>query len=333
MDIFLILAESARSAVGPVAAIYALAAIGLNMHFGYAGLLNFGQVGFMLVGAYGVGISVAVFDLPLAAGFLVGLACAVVLALLLGIPTLRLRADYLSITTIAAAEVLRLVYRAGFAEPLTNGVYGLQNLSAEFRGWNEALGLFDPGARYGVGALSFTGNHMWLMTVTWGLVALMAALTWALIHSPWGRVVKGIREDEDAVRSLGKNVFAYKMQALVLGGLIGALAGCMMAVHQGAIAPDQFKPQVTFFLWVILLLGGAGRVLGPIVGSMVFWFLMNFTDKLLRGLGSEGYLPFLQGPDFGAIQLAFVGLLLVLLIVFRPQGLIGDRKEMLINVK
>ncbi|WP_026119267.1 branched-chain amino acid ABC transporter permease [Nocardiopsis ganjiahuensis] len=330
MDIFLILAEAARSAVGPVAAIYALAAIGLNLHFGYTGLLNFGQVGFMLVGAYGVGISVTVFELPLLVGFLVGLGCAVVLALLLGIPTLRLRADYLSITTIAAAEVLRLVYRAGFAEPLTNGVYGIQNLSGEFRTWNV---FFDPGERYGFGAFSFSGNHMWLMTVTWGLVALMALLTWLLMHSPWGRVVKGIREDEEAVRSLGKNVFAYKMQILVLGGLIGALAGSMMAVHQGAIQPDQFKPQVTFFLWVILLLGGAGRVFGPILGSMAFWFLMNFTDKFLRALGAEGYLPFLSGPDYGAIQLAFVGVMLVLLIVFRPQGLIGDRKEMLINVK
>lgn len=330
MDIFLILAESARSAVGPVAAIYALAAIGLNLHFGYTGLLNFGQVGFMLVGAYGVGISVAVFDLPLLVGFALGVACAVVLALLLGIPTLRLRADYLAITTIAAAEVLRLVYRAGFAEPLTNGVYGLQNLTGEFRTWNL---IYDPGERYGLGAFSFSGNHMWLMTVAWSLVALMALLTWLLMHSPWGRVVKGIREDEEAVRSLGKNVFAYKMQVLVLGGVIGALAGCLMAVHQGAIQPDQFKPQVTFFLWVILLLGGAGRVFGPIIGSMAFWFLMTFTDRFLRSLGAEGYLPFLSGPDYGAIQLAFVGVMLVLLIVFRPQGLIGDRKEMLINVK
>lgn len=329
MDILMILAEAARSAVGPVAAIYALAAVGLNLHFGYTGLLNFGQVGFMLVGAYGVGISVAVFDLPVLVGFLVGLGCALVLALLLGIPTLRLRADYLAITTIAAAEVLRLVYRAGFAEPVTNGVYGLQNLSSGFREVNP----FDAGGRYGFGAMTFTGNQMWLMTVTWGLVAVFAVFTWMLIHSPWGRVIKGVREDEDAVRSLGKNVFAYKMQALVLGGLIGALAGAMLAVHQGAIQPDQFKPQVTFFLWVILLLGGAGRVFGPILGSMAFWFLMNFTDGFLKGLGREGLLPFLEGPDYGAIQLAFVGLLLVLLIVFRPQGLIGDRKEMLINVK
>ncbi|CAL9398518.1 hypothetical protein SUDANB121_01422 [Nocardiopsis dassonvillei] len=330
MDILSILVESVRSAFGPIAAIYALAAIGLNLHFGYTGLLNFGQVGFMLVGAYGVGISVAVFELPLLVGFGVGLLSALVLALLLGIPTLRLRADYLSITTIAAAEVVRLVYRAGFAEPLTGGVYGLQNLAGDFR----ALNPFEPGTRYGFGDLTYTGTHLWTMVVTWSLVLLMAGLTWLLIHSPWGRVIKGIREDEDAVRSLGKNVFAYKMQILVLGGLIGALAGCMMAVHQASIAPDQFKPQVTFFLWAILLLGGAGRVFGPVLGAMAFWFLMNFTDGLLKYVGRDlGLLPFFDGPDYGALQLAFAGLLLVVLIVFRPQGLIGDRKEMLINVK
>ena len=330
MDILSILVESVRSAFGPIAAIYALAAIGLNLHFGYTGLLNFGQVGFMLVGAYGVGISVAVFELPLLVGFGVGLLSALVLALLLGIPTLRLRADYLSITTIAAAEVVRLVYRAGFAEPLTGGVYGLQNLAGGFRELNP----FEPGARYGFGELTYTGTHLWTMVVTWSLVLLMAGLTWLLIHSPWGRVIKGIREDEDAVRSLGKNVFAYKMQILVLGGLIGALAGCMMAVHQASIQPDQFKPQVTFFLWAILLLGGAGRVFGPVIGAMAFWFLMSFTDGLLKYLGRDlGWMPFLDGPDYGALQLAFAGLMLVVLIVFRPQGLIGDRKEMLINVK
>lgn len=329
MDIISILADATRASLGPVAAIYALAAIGLNLHFGYTGLLNFGQVGFMLVGAYGVGISVAVFGLPVGVGFLVSLACAVLMALLLGVPTLRLRADYLAITTIATAEVLRLVYRSSFAEPVTAGVYGLQNLSGGFRSLNP----FDPGERYGLGAINFSGTHLWLMVATWGLVLLLALVTWMLMHSPWGRVIKGIREDEDAVRSLGKNVFAYKMQVLILGGAIGALAGAMMAVHQGSINPDQFKPQVTFFLWAILLLGGAGRVFGPILGSIVFWFLMNFTDGILKELDSMGWLPFLDAPDFGAIQLAFVGLLLVLLIIFRPQGLIGDRKEMLINVK
>ncbi|WP_028647816.1 branched-chain amino acid ABC transporter permease [Nocardiopsis sp. CNT312] len=329
MDILSILADSTRSAFGPVAAVYALAAIGLNLHFGYTGLLNFGQVGFMLVGAYGVGISVSVFQLPVLVGFGIGLLCALVLALLLGIPTLRLRADYLAITTIAAGEVIRLIYRADFVEPLTGGVFGMQNLASGFRRFNP----FESSARYGFGDITYTGTHLWTMVVTWSLVLVMVGVVWLLMHSPWGRVIKGIREDEEAVRSLGKDVFTYKMQVLVLGGLIGALAGCMMAMHQAAIQPDQFKPQVTFFLWVILLLGGAGRVFGPVLGAMAFWFLMDFTDGVLRGMGSMGWLPFLDSPDYGALQLAFAGLMLVLLIVFRPQGLIGDRKEMLINVK
>lgn len=136
MDILQVLADATRSAIGPVAAVYALAAIGLNMHFGYTGLLNFGQVGFMLVGGYGVAVSVSTFGLPLGVGFLIGIASAVALALVLGLPTLRLRADYLAITTIAVAEVARLIYRAEFLRDITGGVYGLQSFSTAFYQWN-----------------------------------------------------------------------------------------------------------------------------------------------------------------------------------------------------
>jgi ABC-type branched-subunit amino acid transport system permease subunit len=121
-----ILVDALRTATGPTAASYALLAIGLNMHFGYTGLLNFGQAGFMLVGAYGVAITVSTFGGPLWLGVLVGLLGAVLLALLLGVPTLRLRADYLAITTIAAAEILRLLFRSTGAEPITGGVFGLR---------------------------------------------------------------------------------------------------------------------------------------------------------------------------------------------------------------
>src|SRR6478672_1403672 len=112
MDILVIVADASRAAFGPEAAIYALAAIGMNLHFGYTGLLNFGQVGFMAVGAYGVGIACATFDLPLTVGILIGLAGGVALALLLGAPTLRLRSDYLAIVTIAAGEIIRLIVRS-----------------------------------------------------------------------------------------------------------------------------------------------------------------------------------------------------------------------------
>ncbi|RNL86518.1 branched-chain amino acid ABC transporter permease [Halostreptopolyspora alba] len=328
MDFLGILATSLTSAIGPVAAIYALAIIGLNMHFGYTGLLNFGQVGFMLVGAYGVGISVGTFGLPLSVGVGAGILCGLLLALLLGIPTLRLRADYLAICTIAVAEGLRFVYRAPFARDFTGGVFGRQNLSEGFRELNP----FPPG-RYGFGDITFSSPHLWTMVVTWSLVLVASLVMWSLIHSPWGRVIKGLREDEDAVRSLGKNVFAYKLQSLAVGGVFGALAGVMIALHQASITPDQFRPQVTFYLWAMLLLGGAGRVLGPVIGSVVMWFLLTFTDEMMRAMDQMGWLPFVSGGELGAVRHALVGLILVLLIIYRPQGLVGDRREMLVNVK
>ncbi|PSK86533.1 amino acid/amide ABC transporter membrane protein 2 (HAAT family) [Murinocardiopsis flavida] len=327
MDFLSIFSAALGSAIGPIAAIYALAAIGLNMHFGYTGLLNFGQVGFMLVGAYGVAVSVLTFGLPIWAGFLASIACAIVLALLLGIPTLRLRADYLAICTIGVAEVVRLIYRAPVARDLTGGVYGRQGFADGFDDANP----FTDGLDLGI--VSFRASDLWVMVWAWGLVGLATLVMWLLMHSPWGRVIKGIREDEEAVRSLGKNVFLYKMQSLVLGGVFGALAGALIGLNQQTVTPDQFMPQVTFYLWAMLLLGGAGRTLGPIIGSMAMWFLLTLFDEILRGLDSIDMLPFFGGPEVGAMRHAIVGLVLVLLIIYRPQGIVGDRKEMLVNVK
>ncbi|GAB3461317.1 branched-chain amino acid ABC transporter permease [Streptomonospora sediminis] len=328
MDIMTILALSLETAIGPVAAIYVLAAIGLNMHFGYTGLLNFGQVGFMLVGAYGVAVSVATFGLPLWGGFLVSLACSVVLALVLGIPTLRLRADYLAISTIAVAEVLRLVYRADFARPVTGGVYGRQSFADAFYAANPV-----PAGSYGLGDVDFSADELWLMLCTWALAALGLVMTAMLMRSPWGRVIKGIREDEDAVRSLGKDAFNYKLQSLVFGGVFGGLAGVMIALNQQNITPDQFMPQVTFYLWAMLLLGGVGTIWGPVIGPVIMWFMLTLFDETLRGLASTGVLPFLATSDSGPLRHALVGLGLMLLIIYRPQGLVGNRKEMLVNVK
>jgi len=129
VDLISVAETALRSAFGPQAAVYALLAIGLNVHYGYTGLLNFGQVGFMLVGAYGVGISVATFGLSLWAGVGVAVVLGIALALLLGVPTLRLRSDYFAITTIAIAEVLRLLVRSSPATGLTGGPFGLQSVA------------------------------------------------------------------------------------------------------------------------------------------------------------------------------------------------------------
>ena len=329
MDLLSILSNSLRGAFGPEAAVYALAAVGLNLHFGYTGLLNFGQVGFMLVGAYGTAVPVVAWGAPLWVGVLTGLACAVVLALILGIPTLRLRGDYLSIATIAAAEVLRYLYRSGWAEPLTGGVFGIAQFANDFYALNPFTGDLD------LGPLSFNARTLWVMTAAWGATLAATALVALLVHSPWGRVLRSVREDEQAARSLGKNVFAYKMQSLVIGGVLGALAGSLLAINTQALNPDSFVPIVTFYLWTIMILGGASRIVGPILGSVVFWFLLTFLDSFLRQAISTGLIPeaLLASSDVGAVRFAAVGLGLMLLMLFRPAGLLGNQKELSLDVR
>ena len=323
-----ILLDALRQALSPTAAAYALLAIGLNLHFGFTGLLNFGQVGFMAVGSYGLAITVATFGGPMWLGVIVGLLAAVLLALILGIPTLRLRADYLAITTIAAAEIVRFILRSGAAEDVTGGVFGLRQFSGGFYALNPFAG-----SGY-LGPLQASSNRMWQMTLGWTLVALATLLVWALMRSPWGRVLRSIREDEDAARSLGKNVFAYKMQSLILGGVFGALGGIVFTLSLQTVQPDTFLPQVTFFAFAILILGGTGSILGPVVGSVLFWFLLSSVQSTLRQLDSIDALPALLsgGGSVGAVSLTFVGLLIMLLMIFRPQGMLGNKRELQLDV-
>lgn len=322
-----VLGNALREAFGPTAAAFALAAIGLNIHYGYTGLLNFGHVGFMLLGAYGLGVTVATFGASFWLGILVAVLLAALFALLLGIPTLRLRSDYLAITTIAAAEILRLIVRSGAATDLTGGPFGLQSIANTFFD----LSPFPLGQRYGIGLLEYSGGQLWVMVVTWTLVVLGALFTFLLTRSPWGRVLKSIREDEDAARSLGKNVYAFKLQSLVVGGVFGGLGGMMFAIAGQSANADSYQPVQTFFLYTIIILGGAATILGPVFGAMLFFFLRAGLDAFLR---EAQFLPdFLtSGASTGAVVLATMGALLMLLMAFRPQGLFGSRREMVLDV-
>ncbi|MBI2708943.1 MAG: branched-chain amino acid ABC transporter permease [Actinobacteria bacterium] len=320
--------DAARAALGVPAATYALASVGLNVQFGYTGLLNFGHVAFLLVGAYGTAVSVSEWGLPLWLGVLVGVALAVVLALLVGLPTLRLRADYLAIVTIAIAEILRYAVRSRTLQPWTGGTQGLQGWAGDFYSVNPI-----PSGRYGIGRLTFDSRQLWVMTVGWGLVALTSLVVWAAMRSPWGRVLRAIREDEDVARSLGKNVVSYKMQSLVLGGVIGALAGMVLSIDSQFVDPTYFVAAVTFYAYAIVILGGRGHVAAPVIGSVVFWFLFQLIDTGLREAIGAGWIsPALVAPsDVGAVQNAVVGIGLMAVMVLVPQGIVGTRSELLLD--
>lgn len=325
MDLIVVLANGLREAFGPTAAWFALMAIGLNVHYGYTGLLNFGVIGFALVGGYGTAIGVATFGWSLWVSVLFGLALGVLLSLLLGIPTLRLRADYFAIVTIAAAEVLRLVVRSNSVADVTGGPFGLQGIAGEFYTFSPV----DSG--FGVFSVwAYRADQVWVTGVTWALVLICAFIVFLLMRSPWGRAIRAVREDEDAARSLGKNAFALKLQALVLGGAFASLGGVMLTIQNSAVTDLQFLPRQTFFVWVIVLLGGAATTYGPIVGSMLFWFMFSGFTSLLRQLSDNGLLPF-GTEKIGGMTFLLVGLVLVLLIVYRPQGMFGNRQELVLG--
>ncbi|MFD1858766.1 branched-chain amino acid ABC transporter permease [Aeromicrobium camelliae] len=327
MDWGSIFSNAMASALGPDAIVYALAAIGLNVHFGYTGLLNFGQAGFMAVAAYGLAASVATWGLPFWVGIAIGFGAALLLALLLGVPTLRLRADYLAIATIASAEILRLVFGSVTLSDWFGGSNGRQQFANTFYDMNPYSSRLD------FGLFSFSANDAWVFTVGWFLVALSCLAVWSLMRSPWGRVLKSIREDEDAVRSLGKNVFSYKMQALILGGMFGALAGFMLAIKQQSVIPTDYATDITFFAYTALLLGGAGRVLGPVIGAIIFWFLMTFLGGFFSSAASIDLIPDVVMSDIQAslVRFILVGAGLMALMIFRPQGIFGDRREIAID--
>jgi ABC-type branched-subunit amino acid transport system permease subunit len=319
-----------QQGLGPTAIVYCLAAIGLNIHFGYTGLLNFGQAGFMAVAAYGMASIVYTWGLPFWLGLAVGLALSVVLAILLGVPTLRLRADYLAIVTIAAAEIIRQVVGSVSLLEYFGGQDGLQQFSGSFAALNPYSG------RIGIGDLvSWRAYDFWVMTVGWVLVALTCLMTYLLMRSPWGRVLKGIREDEDAVRSLGKNVYAYKMQSLIIGGIFGALAGFVIALRSAAINPSFFATDVTFFAYTVLLIGGAARVFGPVAGAVIFWFLISFLDVFFAQATATHLIPtwIMTEQQASLIRFIFMGLALMLLMIYRPQGIFGDRRELAIDAR
>jgi branched-chain amino acid transport system permease protein len=323
MNLSGIFIDGLRAAIGVPAAAFALAAIGLNLQFGYTGLLNFGQVGFLLAGAYGTAIA-ADHGLPFPLAIFVGILASIVLALVLGLPTLRLRGDFLAIVTIATAEILRQVVRAQQLEDITGGVRGLQ-------GWAEPFFTINPIPRgnYGVGDLTFNERGLWMILVGWVLAVLATLFVRRLAGSPWGRVVKAIRADEDAPRSVGKDVFGYKLQSLTVGGVVGAFGGILIAVDAQFTNPEYWLSALTFYAYVALILGGTATTWGPIVGSMVFWFITQAFETGLRQVIEAGWLgEVVTTTDTGPLRFALVGVALMLLMAFRPQGIFGNKADL-----
>jgi neutral amino acid transport system permease protein len=165
-----------------------------------------------------------------------------------------------------------------------------------------------------------------MLILVWTVALLAVALVTALMRAPWGRVLKSIREDEDAAASLGKNVFLYKLQALAIGAGLGAIAGVFYAWQFSFFGPDDFAPLITFFAWMIVILGGLGRAWTVPVGALVF-------GVIFAGTRFFDFPPFslLDSTERAYVRLIVIGLVLIGLMFFRPQGILGSRKEMVLE--
>ena len=259
--------------------IYAVFAIGLNMHWGYTGIFNFGVAGFFAVGRLHFGDNHEgagerrLHDLhrwagtcPISSDCLApGVACAV-LAFIIGIPTLRLREDYLAIASIGVAETLRRVFINEMG--LVNGTRGM-------------IGIPQP-----LHSLVDTADYryVYLAIVAVILVIVYFAVE-RVLRSPWGRVLRAIREDEMTAQASGKNIFAFKMQAFMLGAFIMGIGGAMYASYVRAITPDTFVPMFgTFLIWVMLIVGGSGNNKGAILGALAVWLIWDRTGRARQQL-------------------------------------------------
>ena len=302
--------------VGVLATTYGVFALGVQLNVGTTGIMNFGQAGFMAVGSYAMGILVVKSGLSFWLALVLGIPVAIAAALVVGLPSLRLRADYFAISTLAFSEIVRIV--ADNWDGLTGGNLGLfgygdtwTEASARVDGWLESIGI---APRFLLPLLLVNLLILLVLTV---VVALM-------VRSPWGRVLRAIREDEDAARALGKNTFVYKLQSLSIAAALAAIAGYMLAINISILSPANFDPVLTAYAYVIVILGGLGSYLGVVVGSFFLIFVLEATRYI--------ELP-LSDARVAALRFMIVGLVLMLLVVFRPQGLFGKRQELTLRAR
>jgi branched-chain amino acid transport system permease protein len=290
---------------------YGIICLGLNVQWGQTGLFNVGVAGFVAIGAYVSALLTTPetagrfggFGLPVWFGWIAAMVVSGAAAALIGAITLRLRADYLAITTFGIAIAIQLV--ALNAETVTGGPFGIGFIPRAFGGLEDRPIVFNLANLALVGAVT----------------ALLYYALERLVRSPWGRVLRAIREDEAAALSLGKNANLFRIQAFALGSAIMGLAGAVQAHFIGFIAPENYISTLTFQVWAMLIIGGSGNNRGALLGAVLVWGLWSVTGAMLAA-----FVPGEYQARAAALQIVLIGVALAALLVFRPRGLLGEEK-------
>ncbi|GAB1361502.1 branched-chain amino acid ABC transporter permease [Rhodobacter sp.] len=292
------------------ALIFAIITLGLNLQWGLTGLFNVGIAGFVAIGAYTSAIlttpdtieRIGGFGWPILAGWLAAMVLTAAAAAFTGFATLRLKSDYLAITTFGVAVVVQLI--ALNAVGLTGGPFGVAFIPRPFAGLQS-----DP----------FAFNLVNLAIIAAVTLACYLALE-TLSRSPWGRVLRALREDERAAISLGKSARSYRIQAFAVGGAVMGLAGAVQAHFIGFIAPDNYIPTLTFQVWAMLMVGGSGSNRGAVFGAVLVWAVW-----IGAGWVTSSLVPTDWQARAASLQIVAIGVMLCLILLWRPQGIFGPK--------
>jgi branched-chain amino acid transport system permease protein len=287
-------------AMGVSACIYALMAVGLNVIWGLAGMINLGLVGFFAVGAYVTALTTMKLGVPMVLGIALGAVAASLVGAVVSLVTVRLRGDYLAIVTLGFAETIRVV--SSNAIWLTNGTDGISGIAGPWRG-----------------AVSPEAFNLLYLAIVGAIVAVTYLLAERLRDSPFGRVLRAIRDDEQVVAVAGKHVTRFKVEAFAIGAGALGLAGALYAHYTSFIAPEIFVPLLTLYVKLALLTGGVGTNRGAVVGAFAIVFLLESTRFVIP------LVPFVSAVQGAALRELLIAALLIVMLRYRPAGLVPER--------
>ncbi len=284
--------------------IWSILSISLNIQYGLTGLINLGHVAFFMIGAYVSTILVMLLGLPFWVGFLGAMLISGLFGMLIALPTADLREDYWAISTLAFAEIVRLFFlNQPLQGPYVGASFGVSGIPAPFRDFfsNQGYGYF------------------FLALVLICLLGSYLIAEW-FTRKPFGRVLKAIREGDEVPLALGKNVGSFRIRSMFLSGALGGMAGFLFAHYNGFISPQYFLPLETFLIWAMVILGGSGNYKGAIVGSIVIQAIYNSTRFISKSLPIEA-------TTIASMRMIIIGILIILVILYMPQGLIPEKKR------
>ncbi|MCW5697513.1 MAG: branched-chain amino acid ABC transporter permease [Bauldia sp.] len=302
--------------------IAAMLALSLNLQYGLAGLVNLGQIAFFMIGGYVSAIIVMLGGQTIAIGILGGTVAAALFGILMALPTARLRQDYWAISTLAAAEIVRLFFlNTAFGSPYFGQAFGIDGIPQPYRrAFTEA------------GLTTSNYNLFYLGLVLVSLLAIFLILRW-LAGTPFGRTLKAIREGDHVPLALGKKVSGFRLRAMAIGGAVGGFAGALFAHYNAFINPEYFVPIETFIIWAMVILGGAGNFLGAVVGTVIITTIYNSTRFIAsfasqRDLELTPIIGFIFEPRvLGPLRMVLIGLMILLVILYLPRGLVPERRR------